>query len=88
MDIFEQIKQYVFMTNNCQGKWLTQNIQGVTSSVDTLSFHYSNKGSAARVAEEIDNEFSVITNVLDDLAVGITTVFIIVIREECHGTIR
>jgi hypothetical protein len=78
MDIFEQVKQYVLMTNNGKGKKLTQDIEGITSTVDTISIHYSNKESAARVAEDIRNEFSVIVNVLDDLAIGIVTVFIIV----------
>lgn len=78
MDIFEQLKEYVLHTNNGKGKKLTQDIEGVTSTVDTISFHYSSKESAARVAEDIGNEFSVITNVLDDLAIGITTILIIV----------
>jgi hypothetical protein len=85
MDIFEQIKQYVLITNNDKGKFLTRCIEGITSTVDTISIHYSAKGTALCVAEDISNEFNVIVNVLDDLAIGITTVFIIVIKEECHG---
>jgi hypothetical protein len=78
MDIFEKIKQYVLVTNNDKGKFLTKSIEGITGTVDTISIHYSTKGSALRVAEEIDSEFNVIVNVLDDLAIGISTVYIIV----------
>ena len=67
----------MFITNNENGKFLTRRIEGITSTVDTISIHYSSKGTAIRVAEDIDNEFSVIVNVLDDLAIGISTVFII-----------
>jgi len=77
MDIYEQLKEYVLFTNNGKGKKLTQDIEGVTSTVDSMSFHYSDKESATRVSTDINNEFGVITNVLDDLAIGITTVFII-----------
>ena len=78
MDIFEKIKQYVLITNNNKGKFLTRRIEGITCTVDTISIHYSSKGTAINVAEDIGNEFNVIVNVIDDLAVGISTVFIIV----------
>jgi hypothetical protein len=78
MDIFEQIKQYILVTNNGKGEFFTKHIEGITSTVDTISIHYSSKGTALRVAEKIDNEFNVIVNVVNDLAIGIVTVFIIV----------
>jgi len=78
MDIFEQLKEYVLVTNNGKGRYLTRDIEGVTCTVDTISFHYSTTFSAARATVHIRDEFKVITNMLDHLTPGIVTVLIIV----------
>lgn len=77
MDIFEQLKIYVLDTNNGKGKELTNDIEGCTANVDTISFYYSKKASAEKLAEDIRNEFNVVVNVLDHIVPGIITVYII-----------